>query len=260
MKRFFVVLFCCLLSGKNLFANSLQPLCSLQLLCDQLKIENPLLPSALPAQSKSKSIGELQQIFSDNQISILRLLEQKKKFIPHGHFSKLVKSILSVSLGSFNEPAIKKIFPRACNRPNAIYIFGMHRIFVCPSLMQYPELTLQQILAHELGHVIQKLQGYVPCFGRYPKAQREEVFADWVAAKVLAEKISSERDKKIAEKQAFESQLLFLNLACGKTQKTKPNWADTHPNLQHRVERIFLSQPAFQEALRCHSRSPKSCG
>src|SRR5207253_2061461 len=144
--------------------------------------------------------------------------------------------------------------PSACDRPNAIYIPGMHRVFVCPSLMTYPALTLQQILAHELGHVVQKLQNYVPCFNDYPKAQLDEVFADWVASKVLAGKLASEKNPKIAGKQAFESQLLFLSLACGPSQKTKPDWAHTHPNLQNRVEQIFLSQPAFQEALRCQAK------
>ncbi|HEY8272716.1 MAG TPA: hypothetical protein VIG33_17610, partial [Pseudobdellovibrionaceae bacterium] len=237
-----------------------QPLCSLQFLCEQLKLEKTLLSTAFYEENKNRTIDHLQEIFTDNQVSILRLLGHKKKALPPAQFSKLAEAILTVSLGSFEEPGIKNVFPGACNRPNAIYISGMHRIFVCPSLLSYPDLTLQQILAHELGHVIQRMQDYVPCFYGYPKSQRDEVFADWVASKVLAEKISSEKNKKIAGKQAFESQLLFLNLACGNVQKIKPKWNNTHPNLQNRVEHIFLSQPAFQEALRCHSKYLRTCG
>jgi Zn-dependent protease with chaperone function len=231
----------------------------MQRLCAQFKLgKNILVPAVL--ENSMKALEKLQQIFSENQVSILELLAQKKNALPVAEFAKLVKAISTVSLGSFDEPAIKKVFPGACDRPNAIYIPGMHRVFVCPSLMNYPSLTLQQILAHELGHAIQKMQDYVPCFGGYPKAQRDEVFADWVASKVLAGKIASEKNSITAGKQAFESQLLFLSLACGNTQKTKPDWAHSHPNLQNRVERIFLSQPAFQEALRCESKNVKSCG
>ncbi len=229
----------------------------MQLLCNQLKVEDNLFLISRHENSKGTNI---QQIFTENQASVLKLLAQKKRSIPAAEFAKMVKAITSVTLGSFDEPAIKKIFPAACDRPNAIYIPAMHRVFVCPSIVNFPDLTLQQILAHELGHVIQKMQNYVPCFDKYPQTQLNEVFADWVASKVLANKLTSEKNPEVAEKQAFESQLLFLSIACGNTQKIKHDWAHTHPNLQNRIENIFLSQPAFQKALRCQSKSTPSCG
>ncbi|MGZ3744699.1 MAG: hypothetical protein ACXVB1_00915 [Pseudobdellovibrionaceae bacterium] len=258
MKIFLIILMSCFFTSSKLFANSLLPLCSLELLCKHLKEEKS---SPIPFLTKNSKLSSdrLKKIFSENRILILELLNQKKGQIPPAEFPKLVNAILTVRLGSFEEPPLRKIFPGACDRPNAIYISGMHRILICPSLLNYPDLTLQQILAHELGHVIQDMQNYISCFNNYPKAQRDEVFADWVAAKVLAEKIASERNKIIAEKQAFESQLLFLNLACN-NPKIKIQAARTHPNLQNRIERIFLTQPAFQEALRCQAKDPKTCG
>lgn len=224
-----------------------------------MKVTNSILSFNIKnLGAANQSVDSLQSLFSENQAAILELLAQRKSSIPEESFQALVKSISTVTLGSFEEPKIKKIFPGACDRPNAIYIPGMHRVYVCPGLLSYPESTLKQILAHELGHAVQKMQKYIPCFKGYPKKQVDEIFADWVASKVLSEKIALERDKKAAGKQAFESQLLFLSLACG--GQKKGDWAQTHPNLRNRVEQIFLSQPAFQEALRCHSKSPDTCG
>lgn len=233
----------------------------MQLLCEQMKNTNSVLSFDFPQKKNpdNKPITHLDSLFAENQAAILELLAQKKSSIPKESFESLVKAISTVTLGSFEEPSIKKVFPGACDRPNAIYIQGMHKVYVCPSLMRYPEGTLKQILAHELGHVIQKMQNYIPCFKDYPKKQVDEIFADWVASKVLSEKIALEPDPKAAGQQAFESQLLFLSLACGQSSK-KPDWAQTHPNLQNRIEQIFLAQPAFQEALRCHSKSTNSCG
>lgn len=260
MKLFVASLLSCLFFSTALFANPSRPVCSMQLLCDQMKNTNSILTLDFPQKKRApEGVTNLEPVFAENQAAILELLAQKKSGIPSRQFDKLVKAISTVTLGNFEDPAVKKLFPGACNRPNAIYIPQKHRVYVCPSLLSYPAGTLKQILAHELGHVVQKMQNYIPCFKDYPKKQVDEVFADWVASKVLSEKIALERDRSAAGKHAFESQLLFLSLACGESSK-KPDWAQTHPNLQNRIEQIFLSQPAFQEALRCHSESTNSCG
>lgn len=231
----------------------------MQMLCDQMKSTSSILDLNI-RETKNTSLRALEPLFAENQAGILELLAQKKSSLPKDVFESLVKAISTVTLASFEEPSIKKLMPGACDRPNAIYIPGMHKVFVCPSLLHYPTGTLNQILAHELGHSVQKLQNYIPCFKDYPKKQVDEIFADWVASKVLSQKIALEKDSKAAGQQAFESQLLFLSLACGPAVGKKPDWAQTHPDFQNRIERIFLSQPAFQEALRCHSRSTNSCG
>lgn len=232
----------------------------MQMLCDQMRNTNSILTFDFPQKTTTtKGVESLEPVFAENQAAILELLAQKKSALPASLFRDLVKSISTVTLGNFEDPAVKKLFPGACNRPNAIYMPQKHQVYVCPSLLRYPEGTLKQILAHELGHVIQKLQNHMPCFKDYPKKQLDEVFADWVASKVLSEKIALERDRKAAGKQALESQLLFLSLACGQTTQ-KPDWAQTHPDLRNRIEQIFLSQPAFQDALRCQSKSANSCG
>ncbi|MBS1968970.1 MAG: hypothetical protein JSU04_01610 [Bdellovibrionales bacterium] len=260
MKLFVASLLSGLFFSTTLFANPSRPVCSMQLLCDQMRNTNTVLNFDIPENTNSeKSLESLEPLFAENQAAILELLAQRKSSLSQSTFDSLVKAISTVTLGNFEDPKIRKVFPGACNRPNAIYIAGMHKVYVCPSLLSYPQGTLKQILAHELGHVIQKLQNHIPCFKDFPKKQVDEIFADWVASKVLSEKIALERDKRAAGKQAFESQLLFLSLACGQPQK-KPDWAQTHPNFQNRIEQIFLSQPAFQEALRCHSKSMNSCG
>lgn len=232
----------------------------MQLLCDQMRTSNSALNFDFRDKKKEElGLQRLQPVFEENQASILELLQQRKSSIPQRQLKALTKAISTVTLGSFDEPEIKTIFPDACNRPNAIYMEKMHRVYVCPSLLSYPENTLKQILAHELGHVVQKMQNYIPCFKDYPKKQVDEIFADWVASKVLSEKIALIRDPKSASQQAVESQLLFLSLACG-PQFKKPDWAQTHPDLQNRIERIFLSQPAFQDALHCQSKTMNSCG
>jgi hypothetical protein len=260
MKIFVTSLFPCFLFSSTLFANTSRPACTMQLLCEQMRNTNSVLSFDFQKKKTSKkSLDNLESVFAENQTAILDLLNQKKASIPTATFNSLVKAISTVALGNFEDPKIKMNFSGACDRPNAIYIQDMHRVYVCPELLNFPEGTLRQILAHELGHVIQKMQNYIPCFKDYPKKQVDEIFADWVASKVLSEKIALERNPKTASKQAFESQLLFLSLACNPPSK-KPDWAQTHPNLQNRVEQIFLSQPAFQDALGCHSKSLNTCG
>lgn len=260
MKIFVASLLPCLFFCTVAFANPSRPTCSMQLLCDQMKDTNSILSFDFhPQRNNAIDINELEPLFTENRDAILEIVKQKKSVLPEAVFNKLVKNISTVTLGNFQDPKIQKIFPRACDRPNAIYIPGMHRVYVCPSLLNYPSGTLKQIIAHELGHVIQPLQKYISCFKGYPKKQVDEVFADWVSSKVLSDKIAMEADPKAANKQAFESQLLFLSLACGQSKKA-PDWAQTHPGFKNRIENIFLSQPAFQEALRCQAKTTNSCG
>lgn len=232
----------------------------MQLLCDQMRISNSVLNFDFRDKKKEEhGLQRLQTMFAENQASILELVRQRKPNIPRRQFKALIDAISTVTLGSFDDPEVRTIFPGACNRPNAIYMAKTNRVYVCPSLLNYPENTLKQILAHELGHVVQKMQQYIPCFKEYPKKHVEEIFADWVASKVLSEKIALVQDPQSASQQAVESQLLFLSLACG-SQSKKPDWAQSHPDLQNRIEHIFLSQPAFQKALHCQSESVNSCG
>lgn len=260
MKVFVASLFSCLFYGTIVFAKSTPPACSMQLLCEQMKNTNSILKIDFREnKTRPRDLEGLQSIFAENQAAILELLAQRKSTLPQATYKSLVENISTVTLGNFEDPAVRRAFPDACNRPNAIYFPSHHRVYVCPNLLDYPKATLKQILAHELGHVVQKMQKHVPCFKSFSKKHADEIFADWVASKVLSEKIALESDPEIAGRQAFESQLLFLSLACGTPQK-KPDWAQTHPDLRNRIEQIFLSQPAFQKALQCQSESLNSCG
>ncbi|WP_413289377.1 hypothetical protein [Bdellovibrio sp. HCB337] len=231
----------------------------MQLLCDEMKVQKDfLLP--LPTGAQPSDLEKIRDVFLENQSAILSLVIQKKDLLSKKDYAYLVKSISTVTMGSFEDSAVQKLFFGACNRPNAIYVPSMNKVFVCPSLARFPESTLRQILAHELGHSVQRLQKVIPCFQEYTKAQSREAFADWVASKVLSESIRLEADPAVAKKNAFESQLLFLSLACETQPKNKPDWSPSHPSLQSRIEGIFLSQPAFQKALHCEAKSPKVCG
>lgn len=262
MKIFFSTFCVFFLLTENLFANTERPLCSLQLLCNQLKDRTDfLVADALGEKEVSpESFEKVQRIFNESKNAILQLLHRKKNLLPLDAFQRLIQDVTTVSLGRFDEPAMRKLFYGACNRPNAIYIKGMHRILVCPVLIRFPELTLHQILAHEFGHVIQKLQKAIRCFQKYPTEHLDETFADWVASKVVSEKLIQEKDPKVAQQNAFDSQLLFLSLACEKSPGNNADWARSHPSLQNRVEKIFLAQPAFQDALQCEYKLTKTCG
>jgi hypothetical protein len=232
----------------------------MQLLCDQAKNQADIFNFAIPQDTPSENFSKIEKVFEENRQGILDLLRQKRKLLGKETYQDLVNKVKTVALGSFSDASTKKLFYGACNRPNAIYIRSMHKVLVCPALENYPQLTLYQILAHELGHVVQKMQQSIHCFEGYPKTQTEEAFADWVASKVVSAKINLEKDPKIAQKNAIESQLLFLSLACQGQNKTNPDWAKSHPSLQSRVENIFLAQPALQNAIQCESKSAKSCG
>lgn len=238
------------ISNTPVFASSSKPACSLQLLCDHLKIQSNPFPLERQ-ESDAAAFDRAQRLFAENQVSIRDLLTQKKDSLSEDAFEEMSQALSSVTLGAFSNSKLKKIFPSACDRPNAIFVPSMNQIFVCPDVLNFPELTLRQILAHEMGHVIQKLQDTMPCFKGRSKSQINELFADWVASKVIAKKIAQEKSAVAAEKTAFESQLLFLNLACNQNSVPKRDWAKTHPTLQNRIEQIFLSQPAFQQAFRC---------
>lgn len=258
MNKFVAIPFCGLLISLSLFANTSNPACSMQMLCDQMTAEDSSYFKVSFDGEKASTEQDLETLFIENQIAILELLKTKKDTLPNSVFNQLVKDITTVTLGRFNEARVKNILPRACNRPNAIFIPGRHQVIVCPSLLRFPKETLRQILAHEMGHVVHKMQEYVACFKDYPKSQSEEVFADWVASKVVSAKLSREKDPKVANQQAFESQLIFLNLACQNPAKKK-DWAPSHLDFQKRIENIFLSQPGFQLALGCQSKNVRFC-
>lgn len=250
MKIIFVAILGLLTLNSHVFASSSRPACSLQLLCDHLKIQSNPFPLERQ-ESEEAAFDRAQRMFAENKVSILELLAQKKESIAVEDFSDMSQALSAVTLGTFANSKLKKIFPAACDRPNAIFVPSMNQIFVCPDVLNFPELTLRQILAHEMGHVVQKMQDTMTCFKGRSKSQINEFFADWVASKVIAKKIIQEKNPDAAEKTAFESQLLFLNLACNQNQAPKKDWAKTHPTLQNRIEQIFLSQPAFQQAFRC---------
>lgn len=245
----------------------------------------------------------LQILFLQTKSSVLKVVEKKRATLSPEDFDNLVNRLKSVRLATSGEPGIKALESEVCNRPNAIYMSSIHALFVCPGIMNFPEMTLSKILAHELGHVIdpctlsysqnsiagipfQKnpLQQTVQCLQskdsmeaetpRYdqkhrdqhaacskvnPQEQIEEVFADWVASEVIAEKVRAEQDRQVAEKKALESQMLFLSVACFSDQTRENKAHGSHPSIQKRIERIFLAQTAFQEAFRCQSVGVKHC-
>jgi len=245
---------------KSLFANSSRPLCSLQLLCEQIKEPSVFFSSFSRREDAPEGFEKIQRIFSESKTAAVRVLQQKKDFLPVKTFHRLFRNLESVRLGRFDEAPARALFSGACNRPNAIYVKSLHKVFVCPSLEGFPEITLFQILSHELGHVVQAMQKSLSCFQKTPRGQLNEAFADWVSSKAVSVKLAEEKDPALAQKSAFESQLLFLSLACPRTSPaTGGDWAPTHPSLRARVEETFLSQPAFQNALGCKAKASPSC-
>jgi hypothetical protein len=253
-------------------------------------------PAYLQAQAR------MEALFLATQAAVIKVVDKKRNSLSADDFKNLIVRLQTVRLADPDEPEMRSIARQACNRPNAIYMSDKHALFVCPSLMNFPDMTLQKVIAHELGHVIdpctlsyelnsiagipyQKnpLQQTVQClqskdsiesYGSYdqkhrdqhgacarinPQDQIEEVFADWVASEVVAEKVRQEQNHVIAEKKALESQLLFLSVACFADKDRETHLAKSHPSIQKRVERIFLAQSAFQQAFSCQSPDVKHC-
>lgn len=250
-------------------------------------------PVFLEAQAR------IETLFLETQASVLKVVEKKRMSLSTDDFQNLVERLQTVRLASVDDPDMRVVARDACNRPNAIYMSDKHALFVCPNLMNFPDMTLQKVIAHELGHVIDPctlsyelnsiagipylknpLQQTVQCLQSKdsiesydqkhrdqhgacarinPQDQIEEVFADWVASEVIADKIRAEADHAVAEKKALESQLLFLSVACFSDQSRENKIARSHPSIQKRIERIFLAQTAFQQAFRCQNLGVKHC-
>jgi hypothetical protein len=250
-------------------------------------------PVYLQAQARIESL------FLETQAAVIKVVDKKRSSLSADDFKNLISRLQTVRLASADEPEMQLIARQACTRPNAIYMSDKHALFVCPNLMNFPDMTLQKVIAHELGHVIdpctlsyelnsiagipyQKnpLQPTVQCLqskesmAAYdqnhrdqhgacarinPDDQIEEVFADWVASEVIAEKVRAQQNHLAAEKKALESQLLFLSVACFADQNHEAQLAKSHPSIQRRVERIFLAQSAFQQAFSCQSPDVKHC-
>jgi hypothetical protein len=271
-------------------------------------LEDPFLNPRLFSKSEFRPLyleaqGRIQKLFAETQAAVLKVVERKRASLSAEDFENLINRLKTVRLAMAEDKGMKAFEQDACNRPNAIYISGKHALFVCPGMMNFPDMTLQKIMAHELGHVIDpctlsydqsnivgipyqknplqhvvqclqskdSIQSYhLPydqkhrdqhgaCANVNPQDQIEEVFADWVASEVIADKIRTEQDRALSEKKALESQLLFLSVACFADQSRENLVKRSHPSIQKRIERIFLAQTAFQEAFRCQSVGVKHC-
>ncbi len=276
----FCVFFCTITS----FAKSALPTCSMEHLCDQFRsqknqlyfyigadgtrVPNFRLLKEHPEEFQNqpdpflnpelfqKSRTRMESIFLKTQSELLKFLDRKRLRISNSEYATLVGRIKGVRLASHSDPSIQKILPRACSRPNAIYLKETHELLICPSIINFPTPTLQKIIAHEFGHSIQEVQKKFSCFDSVPKRQRDEIFADWVASEVISESLQNEETPLLAQKRALESQLLFLSLGCFAPQSPH---SYAYPSTQARVENIFLTQPEFQKSLRCQSRERLRC-
>lgn len=323
--------------SQNGFAISSLPACSMRSICDQFlaqkdsvyfysndqkqrvpnyaylkknpraisrNSEDPFLNPRLFSKPEYQSVlaqaeSRVESLFRETQSEVLKVVEKKRATLSAEEFENLVARLKSVRLATGNDPGMKSIAKDACSRPNAIYMNSRHALFVCPSLMNFPDMTLQKIIAHELGHVIdpctlsydlntiaaipyQKnpLQETVQCLQSKdsiqsfdqkhrdqhgacaklnPQDQTEEVFADWVASEVVAEKVRAEKNRDLSEKKALESQLLFLSVACFANETRDGQVRRSHPSIQKRIEKIFLAQTSFQEAFQCQNIGVKHC-
>lgn len=218
---------------------------------------NPRLFSKIEfKESYDAAILRTEKIFIDTQSQILNLLHRKKNHFTLQEYDHFVSNVKSVRLASSSDLKVQKISTKACLHPNAIYMRGPHKMLICPSLMNLPVLTLQKILAHEFGHAIQKVQEKISCFNKFPHKQVNEIFADWVASEVISQTLRSEKNRGLARKQALESQMLFLSLACFSGDKTQSAY---YPTIRNRIENIFLAQSAFQDAFQCQNPGTIHC-
>ncbi|QDK46619.1 hypothetical protein DOM22_16385 [Bdellovibrio sp. ZAP7] len=128
--------------------------------------------------------------------------------------------------------------------------------------------------------VDQNFDKYRYCRNFSRNADMQEGFADWVSAKVLAQKVAEIKDPAAAKTYAFEAQLTSAASECEsvkvaainrieaalkndcpqfadyKEQLLHPDdYADTtkvpHPKISRRVDKILFAQPEMQKALGC---------
>jgi len=218
---------------------------------------NPKLFSKKDFQQKYEAAeARAKTIFHSTQKLVSQFLEKCRFSFSKKEFQNFSSKIKNVRLASLTDPEIQKIYSSACSRPNAIYIKESNEMLICPSIMNFPEMTLEKILAHEFGHSIQKMQNTLACFKRIPMRQLDEVFADWVSSEVVAQTLRQEKNPRIAKKKALESQMLFLSLACFDSH---PHATWFYPTIQNRIEKIFLAQSAFQNAFQCQNQGVERC-
>ncbi|RYZ87135.1 MAG: hypothetical protein EOP06_13205 [Proteobacteria bacterium] len=246
--------------------------CSMQSLCDSIKVD-PASPvfyfgandTSVPKFSVAASpqfqgsftefenakynTGETADLaFQKTKHLVTAFVRSKKDLFSSALLDKLTDRLASVRLAHSDDSQIQKIAAGACNRPNAIYVKSLNTMLICPGLMQLPFYTLEKILSHEFGHVVQEMQDHIPDFERFQKKQTSEAFADWVASEIIGTELKNAKNLKAARMIAIESQMLFLSVGCfAKTTAKSP----TYPSIKDRVEKIFLRQPAFRAALNC---------
>jgi hypothetical protein len=95
------------------------------------------------------------QIFSETQNRVLKIIKRKKTLKNQNEIDNLIKRIESIRLEVPRDPDdLGDLAKEGCEMPNAVYEPMTHSITLCPQLLNLPESSLMQILAHEMGHSI----------------------------------------------------------------------------------------------------------
>jgi hypothetical protein len=115
-----------------------------------------------------------ERIFAATQNDIIRILEERKKSSNKDteqlNYLAMIDRIRTVEfrkimLKDYNLEQLEG----TCPSPNAFYQKFSHSFTLCPQIMEYPEMSLKTVIAHELAHSID------PCNMAYPIEKNDTV-------------------------------------------------------------------------------------
>ena len=109
--------------------------------------------SAINLQSNralfSKKSQDAYNLFTITQNKIVSYLESIKN---DNNKNGIERAIDRVKTITFNPPSLTKTVNNVCQYPNAFYSPTNHSFTVCPQLLDNPEASLMETMAHEIAH------------------------------------------------------------------------------------------------------------
>ncbi len=136
---------------------------------------NPLLATDIKIAGSKKALLKHQQtikkaeervnkIFSSTKKDVISMLDIKAKQQPQfkKQYNEMKKRVSSVKFfpnhNSYKKYATKLLGGQQVNScaggPNAFYNPAIHSASVCPQMLEYPEISIKEILSHEIAHSI----------------------------------------------------------------------------------------------------------
>ncbi len=179
------------------------------------------------------------QIYHETKNQIIDLL--KSKIVRGKNEAKVQGMIKRIKLLTFNTLNFTLSDLALCPGPNAYYRLKDHSISLCPQVINYPKMTLKNIIAHEIAHSIgpcalggelreEKREDQHLSFGGfntndsfsdlYPIPPEEQHSKHYTVHLDINNNQSDTPSKKMDSATAFKDMLLIEQLNCLQTKKS----------------------------------------